>query len=214
MEPEADVAMTRLAIAAVALVTGLSVACGPTGPSSVSESQVPPATGGWAPDTAAVSAGIVAELHALGVEAAVADRFGGAPFSVGMQRVALPSVAGNNIYLFVYRTAALAADEASRIRPDGNVVPVEGPMRVIVDYIGTQHFYYRDRVIGRHSGCDATVKGAMETLFGPPVVVTSSTCTSIFTSMSGDVPTGVMDEAAIEAKGPAVSVASRSDLGK
>ena len=167
--------MTRLGLAAGVIATGLMVACGPTGPSAV-ESENAPATGVWAPDTAAVTDGIVLELRDLGLDTMVAERFGGEPFSVGMQRVAIPSIPGNNLYLYVYRTAALAADEASRIKPDGNVQPVEGPQRVIVDYVGTQHFYLRDRVIARRGGCDATVKSAMEKLFGPPLIVTSSTC--------------------------------------
>lgn len=165
----------RLDVAAAAIAFGLS-ACGPTGPSSSLDPEAPPATGVWAPDTAAVVAGIVEELRAAAVDAVVAERFGGEPFSVGKQRVALPSVPDNTIYLYVYRTTALAADEASRITPTGQVRPVEGPPRVSVLWLGTQHFYYRDRVIAQHAGCDATVKRAMETLFGPPVVVTSSTC--------------------------------------
>src|SRR5687767_2361343 len=173
---------TRLGIVAGVIAIELSVACGPTGPRSVQSSQgplangSPPATGVWAPDTAVVTEGIVAELHALGLEAVVAERFGGASFSVGMQRVALPSIPDNGIYLYVYRTAALAADEASRIGPDGNVRPVDGLPRVHADYIQRQHFYYRDRVIARHSGCDATLASVMQTLFASPVVVTGGGC--------------------------------------
>ena len=163
-------------VAGIIGAIGLFAACGPAGPSSVPSSQGPPATGVWAPDTAAVTEGIVAELHALGLEATVAERFGGPSFSVGMQRVALPSISTNSIYLYVYRTAALAADEASRIGPDGNVRPVEGPPRVHADYIQRQQFYYRDRVIAQHSGCDATVASVMQTLFASPVVATGGGC--------------------------------------
>jgi hypothetical protein len=174
--------MKRLGILTGVAVIGLSAACGPAGPSSVPGSQGPlanataQATGVWAPDVAAVTEGIVAELRALGLEAIVAERFGGASFSVGMQRVALPSIPTNGIYLYVYRTAALAADEASRIGPDGNVRPVEGPPRVHADYIQRQQFHYRDRVIAQHSGCDATVASVMQTLFASPVVVTGGGC--------------------------------------
>src|SRR5687768_10080435 len=170
--------MTRLGIVAAVIAIGLSVACGPTGPSSQGPlaNGSPPATGVWAPDTAAVTEGIVVELRALGLEAIVAERFWGASFSVGMQRVALPSISNNSIYLYVYRTAALAADEAARIGPDGNVRPVDGLPRVHADYIQRQHFYYRDRVIARHGGCDAMVMSVMQTLFASPVVVTQAGC--------------------------------------
>ena len=95
----------------------------------------------------------------------VAERFWGASFSVGMQRVALPAFSTDSIYLYVYRTAALAADEASRIGPDGNVRPLEGLPRVHADFFQQQHFYYSDRVIAQHGGCDVTVTGVMEKLF-------------------------------------------------
>jgi len=49
-------------------------------------------------------------------------------------------------------------------------------VRVIVDYASTMHFHYRDRIIAKFGGCDATMKAAMTASFGPPIVVTSATC--------------------------------------
>jgi hypothetical protein len=169
--------MTGFGIAAGILGIALSVGCGATEPSPVPESAPTTTNPGWTPDAAPVTAGIVEELRASGLDAVVAERLNGAPFTVGMYRVALPPITGNNIYVYVYRTAELAADEASRIDAHGNLRPTEGEFqRVIVDYIGRQSFYYRDRVIARHGGCSATITMAMETLFGSPVVVTSAGC--------------------------------------
>ena len=167
----------------VGLVTGvmgiaLSLGCGATEPSSVPEPAATTASAGWTPDAAAVTAGVVEELRVGGLDAVAAERLNGSPFTVGMQRVAFPSTDHNNVYVHVYRTPELAADEASRIDAYGNLRPKEGEFqRVIVDYIGRQSFYHRDRVIARHGGCDTTIATAMETLFGSPVIVTSGGCT-------------------------------------
>lgn len=155
------------------IAMAVSVACGPTAPGPVPQVV---GTGVWASDTADVVNSIVEELRGQGLDAAAAERFGGASFSTGMQRVALPSNPPDSIYLYVYRTAAQAADEASRIGSDGNVRPAEGYPHVHADYVGRQHFYYRDRVIAQHGGCDAAVRAVMERLFGPPVVVTQRLC--------------------------------------
>jgi len=156
----------------------LSIGCGVTEPSSVPAPALTTTSSGWTPDAAAITAGIVEELRVVGLDAVVAERLNGSPFTVGMQKVAFPSTDHNNVYVHVFRTAELAADEAARIDTYGNLRPKEGEFqRVIVDYIGRQSFYHRDRVIARHGGCDATIATAMETLFGSPVIVTSGSCT-------------------------------------
>jgi hypothetical protein len=149
-------------IAAVAI----STSCSPAGPSVVSDSSVP--------DTSAVTASIVEQFQSIGLEAQIEPTLGGS-FNVTERTVRIPSV-GDSVFLHVFRTDELAADEASRITPDGQVRPPEGPTHQIVDYIVRQSFYHAERVVARHSGCDARVANAMERLFGPPVVVTLHIC--------------------------------------
>ena len=156
--------MSRSVVVIAAI--GISTSCSPAGPSVVSDTSVP--------DTSAVTASIVEQFRAVGLETEVEPSLGGT-VNMTAQKVAVPS-AGDNIFLQVYRTADLAADEASRITADGQVRPAEGPIRQIVDWIERQSFYHADRVVARHSGCDARVASVMERLFGQPVVVTTHAC--------------------------------------
>ena len=152
-------------VAAIAAIA-ISTSCSPAGPSLVSDTSVP--------DTSAVMASIVEQFRSVGLEAEVEPSLGGA-FNVSERTVRLPST-GDSIFLRVFRTTELAADEASRITSDGQVRPAEGPIRQIVDWIVRQSFYHSDRVVARHSGCDARVANVMERLFGTPVVVTTQVC--------------------------------------
>jgi len=127
-----------------------------------------------------VTADVVEEFRLAGLEVVPAERFAGEPFGAGMQRLAIPSVPRESIYLHVYRTAEQARSEASRIDRSGNLEPESGPPRVHVDYASTVHFYYRDRIIAKFGGCNDGVKAVMATLFGPPVVVTNSTCWTLW----------------------------------
>lgn len=147
----------------------LSAGCGATAPSPLPP---PSSSSAWAPDIGQVTQRIVDELRSLGLDVVMAERTPMAPFSVGAQRIDIPSIEDESIWIRVYATAELAWDEASRIKPDGNLRPPPGEMpHVIVDYIGTMHFHYRDRVIAVYGGCDAEIKRTMETLFGPPLIV-------------------------------------------
>lgn len=152
-------------VAAIAAIA-ISTSCSPAGPSLVSDTSVP--------DTSAVMASIVEDFRSVGLEADVEPSLGGA-FNVSERTVRIPST-GDSIFLRVFRTTELAADEASRITPDGQVRPAEGPIRQIVDWIERQSFYHSDRVVARHSGCDARVASVMDRLFGQPVVVTTHAC--------------------------------------
>ena len=127
-----------------------------------------------------MTADVVEEFRLAGLEVVPAERFAGEPFGAGMQRLAIPSVPRESIYLHVYRTAEQARSEASRIDRSGNLEPESGPPRVHVDYASTVHFYYRDRIIAKFGGCNDGVKAVMATLFGPPVVVTNSTCWTLW----------------------------------
>jgi hypothetical protein len=170
--------MRRTIVAAIAAI-GMSTSCGPVGPGPVqgADTSSEPPSDAVASDTA-VAASIVDQIRSLGLEARIAERMSGQPFSVAMQRVAFASDP-DRVYLLVYPTAELAADEASRITWDGQLIPVGGPTRMVVDYVERQSFYYRDRVIARQSGCGDRVTNVMERLLGLPVVVTTHLCSDI-----------------------------------
>ena len=157
--------MSRGIVVATAAI-GISTSCSPAGPSVVADTTVP--------DTSAVTANIVEQFRSIGLDVEIKERLGGT-LNMTAEQLAVPA-AGDNIHLHVFRTAELAADEASRITPDGQLRPSEGPIRVIVDYIERQSFYHADRVVARHSGCDVPVANVMQGLFGPPLVVTVHRC--------------------------------------
>ena len=164
--------MKRLWIAV--MLCGTGAGCGVTEPTAGLDRE--PATGIYAPDLAQVTQQIVDELRAAGLDVVASDRLPGPPFSVGAQRINLRFVPHEQIRVYVYRTAELAAAEASRITPDGNVRPEPGVPFSIAEWITTQRYYYRDRVILAYSGCDATSVAGVEQRFGQPVVVTRHGC--------------------------------------
>lgn len=166
----------RVASTAAVVSVALSVACGPTGPSSATPpASVPVATGAWAPDLEQVTEQIVGELRVLGLDVVMAERIPASVLSAGARRVDIPSLPDDSIWIHVYRTAEAAAREAARIPTGGNAPRSPGPAMARVTYVRPMHFYHRDRVIAVYGGCDARFKSAMQTLFGPPVE-TTRTC--------------------------------------
>lgn len=145
------------------------VACG-TAPSSVSSPSA--ATGVYAPDLDEVTQGVVRELRNLGWDVVMAERISSGPFSVGARRIDIASIPDESVYVYVYASADLARNEASRLMPDGNLAtePGGGPLPRATWWY-RQYIHYRDRIIARYGGCTATLRDTMVTLFGSPVVV-------------------------------------------
>ena len=146
------------------------VACGTaTTPNPVQPS---PASGVWAADIEKVTQGVLQELSGFGLGIVLGGRQPPEPFSVGGQRIDIPTKPNESILVYAYRTPELALSEASRLTPDGNVAPLPGqPPRSHVTWGPRMHFHHRDRVIAAYGGCDAVYRDAMVRMFGPSLVV-------------------------------------------
>jgi hypothetical protein len=147
----------------------LTIGCGgATVPSPVGPNVSPD---GAASEVTLVTEGIVRELRAIGLDVVLAEPTPPGALSVGGQRIDIPSNETESIFVHVYASGALAESDASRLRPDGNLAPLDGQFNPMVTYVHRQYFYLRDRVIARYGGCDPKFVSAMLKLFGSPVVV-------------------------------------------
>ena len=71
------------------------------------------------------------------------------------------NVAGENVQVFQYRTAAAAAKEAGRISPDGS-----GTGTSMVTWVGTPHFFRGGKLIVLYVGDDSKVLEALRSSLG------------------------------------------------
>ena len=159
--------MSRYKTAAL-LIAIFSIGCGGTATNPVAPAA---SSNTSAPDLTQVTEGVVREFRALNLDVVMAERLSAGALTVIAQRIDIPRNANESIYVHLYATAELAANEAARLGPDGNLIPQSGMPRVIVDWLGRVSFHLRDRIIVRYSGCDREFVAAMARLFGPPIVV-------------------------------------------
>lgn len=70
---------------------------------------------------------------------------------------------GEHVQVFEYRSAAAAGAQAALVSPDGRTVGTTKPL-----WLGTPHFYKRERLIVLYLGDNPKVLKALETRLGPP----------------------------------------------
>lgn len=152
---------------AALLLAGL-VAAGCAGASSASSSPSPPAPssepGASAPSDLARSeptAVFEARLRAAGAEVRTTGDFTTEP--LGGKGVRL-CVAGQEVSVYVYETAAERAAVAARIDPND-------PSKLgtsIVEWVGNPRFWEMDRLIVLYLGSDPVVESGITSILGPP----------------------------------------------
>ena len=83
------------------------------------------------------------------------------------------TVNGAQVHVFEYADAAQAKAEAAYISPDGGRISVPDPSdpsrerEILVEWMGTPHFYLRERLIVQYIGDDAAVVNVLKAALGP-----------------------------------------------
>lgn len=111
------------------------------------------------------------------------------PFAVPRQ---LFQVNGDEVQLYRYATAAVAAREAARVSPDGfTFTPLADASQevVTVDWVDTPHFFQQDQLIVLYVGDDRLTLNYLETVLGPQFAGGEST-TAAF-GVDGEFANGV-----------------------
>jgi len=101
----------------------------------------------------------VAALDALGAQVQVVDRVSQPFFS---PEGVIVTVAGKNVQIFEYASAAAMEGEAFQVAADGKSVGTS-----TVNWVGAPHFYKSGRIIVIYTGDDAGVLSLLSRAMGP-----------------------------------------------
>ena len=115
------------------------------------------------PPTVLNRAALVSALRREGVTVSSRGRAPGDAFPFFSPRATRLSVAGDDVHVFEYASAARAAGDASHISPSGSPI---GPHQIT--WMAPPRFYRKDRVIVLYVGANLDVARALEAVLGRP----------------------------------------------
>lgn len=115
------------------------------------------------PSTVVNRAALVSALRREGVTVTARGRAPREAFPFFSPRATRLSVAGDDVHVFEYASAATAAGDASHISPSGSPI---GPHQI--SWIAPPRFYRKDRVIVLYVGTNPDVARALDAVLGPP----------------------------------------------